>query len=118
MPELLSLVNEARVKRGAGTVALDAGLRSLALQAAEHFVRDAHTTEQTILAETDHELGRFSLAYRRVHALLVVAQHLQDAASLEPALDPEASGLGIGIARGERDGNAVLAVVLLVGTRR
>ncbi|MET0390498.1 MAG: CAP domain-containing protein [Polyangiales bacterium] len=117
-PQLLSLVNEARVKRAARTVVLDSGLSAIAAQAAERFVRDASTTQESILADTDRELGRFSLAYRRVHGLLVIAQRLQDVATLEPVLDPEAAGLGIGIARGERGGASVMAVVLLVGTRR
>jgi uncharacterized protein YkwD len=117
-PELLSMVNAARVKRGAATVALDSGLCALAGQAAERFVRDPAATEQTVLAATDRELGHFSLAYRRVHSVLVLARRLQDAAALEPGLDPAARGLGIGIAQGERAGASVLAVVLLVGTQR
>ncbi|MEY4581338.1 MAG: hypothetical protein RL701_6041, partial [Pseudomonadota bacterium] len=117
-PQLLSLVNEERVRRGASTIMLDAGLSAVADQAAERFIRDASKTEKTILAETDRELTRFSLGYRRVHSLLIVARHLQDAAALEQGLDPAASGLGIGIAQGERAGTSVLAVVMLVGTQR
>jgi hypothetical protein len=93
-------------------------LCALAGQAAERFVRDPAATEQSVLAATDREIGHFSLAYRRVHSVLVLARHLQDAAALEPGLDPAASGLGIGIAQGERSGATVLAVVLLVGTQR
>jgi hypothetical protein len=117
-PRLLGLLNEARVGRGAQTVALDQGLCSVALRAAEHFVADASATERSILAEADKELARFSLSYRRVNALLALTPRLQDAASLEPALDPQAGGIGIGVAQGERAGAPVLAIVLILGTRR
>jgi uncharacterized protein YkwD len=117
-PQLLGLLNEARVGRGAPTVALDQGLSSVALRAAEHFVSDPDATERGILAQTDKELGRFALSYRRVNALLALTPRLQDAASLEPALDPDASGIGIGIAQGARAGAAVVAIVMILGTRR
>lgn len=117
-PRLLGLLNEARVGRGASTVALDQGLCSVALRAAEHFVNDPSATERAILAQADKELLRFSLSYRRVNALLALTPRLQDAASLEPALDPDASGIGIGIVQGNRAGASVVAIVLILGTRR
>lgn len=117
-PRLLGLLNEARVGRGASTVALDPGLSSVAVRAAEAFVADANATERGILAQADKELVRFSLSYRRVNALLVLTPRLQDAASLEPALDPDASGIGIGIAQGNRAGAQVVAIVMILGTRR
>ena len=117
-PRLLGLLNEARVGRGAPTVALDQGLCSVAQRAAENFVSDPHATERGILAQTDKELGRFALSYRRVNALLALTPRLQDAASLEPALDPDASGIGIGIAQGAKAGAAVVAIVMILGTRR
>jgi len=117
-PALLGLVNEARTRRGAPTVSLDSGLSSVAARAAENFVQDPEATERAILAQADKELSRFSLSYRRVNALLALTPRLQDAAALEPALDPEANGLGIGIAQGERGGASVLAIVMILGTRR
>jgi uncharacterized protein YkwD len=117
-PRLLGLLNEARVARGAPTVALDPGLCSVAVRAAEHFVSDPSATERGILAQADKELVRFSLSYRRVNALLALTPRLQDAASLEPALDPDASGIGIGIVQGTRAGASVVAIVLILGTRR
>ena len=103
-PRLLGLLNQARAGRGASTVALDQGLSSVALRAAEHFVSDPNALSARSSAQTDKELGRFSLSYRRVNALLALTPRLQDAASLEPALDPDASGIGIGIAQGTRAG--------------
>ena len=117
-PRLLGLLNEARVGRGASTVALDQGLCSVALRAAEHFVGDPSATERAVLAQADKELVRFSLSYRRVNALLALTPRLQDAASLEPALDPDASGIGIGIAQGTRAGAPTVAIVMILGTRR
>jgi uncharacterized protein YkwD len=117
-PRLLGLLNESRVGRGAATVALDQGLCSVALRAAENFVSDPNASERAILAQADKELVRFSLSYRRVNALLALTPRLQDAASLEPALDPDASGIGIGIAQGTRAGASVVAIVMILGTRR
>jgi uncharacterized protein YkwD len=118
-PRLLSLVNEARVQRGAQPVPLDPGLSEVAHQAAQRFIGQADATEQSVLDATDRELGKFSLVYRRVNALLSVTEHLEDAATLEPALDSQAGGLGIGIAKGHRpDRGAALAIVMIVGIRR
>jgi uncharacterized protein YkwD len=117
-PRLLGQLNEARVGRGASTVALDQGLCSVAQRAAENFVSDPNASERAILAQADKELVRFSLSYRRVNALLALTPRLQDAASLEPALDPDASGIGIGIAQGSRAGSPVVAIVMILGTRR
>lgn len=117
-PRLLSLVNEARARRGVPTLVLDTGLCSVADQAAERFMRDPTKTEQAVLTETDREISHFSLAYRRVSSLLVTARQLQDAAALEAALDPAASGIGLGIVQGERGGKSVLTVVMLVGSQR
>jgi hypothetical protein len=118
-PRLLSLVNGARVQRGSAAIALDQGLSEVAEQAARRFVNEPTLTEQNVVEATDRELGRFSLAYRRVSALLTVGQRLEDAASLEPVLDPQVGGVGIGIAAGQRpDRGSILAIVVLVGIRR
>ena len=117
-PKLLALVNEARMKRGTTTLALDAGLCEVARQAVQKFMADPGASEQSVLAAADRELGRFSLAYRRVNALLAVTARLEDAAFLEPVLAADAGGLGIGIAQGPRSGTETLAVVMVVGTRR
>jgi hypothetical protein len=117
-PKLLALVNEARMKRGTTTLALDAGLCEVARAAAQQFMGDPAASEQSVLAAADRELGRFSLAYRRVNALLAVTAKLEDAAFLEPVLAADAGGLGIGIAQGTRAGADTLAVVMVVGTRR
>jgi hypothetical protein len=93
-------------------------LCEVARHAAESWRKNPARSEQSVLADADRELGRFSLAYRRVNALLAVTPRLDEAAMLEPVLAADAGGLGIGIARAERDGNDVLAVVMVVGTRR
>jgi len=117
-PRLLALINEARVKRAAPTLVLDPGLSHVASEAARRFVEDASATEQSVLADADRELNRFSLAYRRVNALIVTLPRLTDAAQLEPALEPQAGAIGIGIAQGSRGGTPVLTVVLTLGTLR
>jgi uncharacterized protein YkwD len=118
-PRLLSLVNEARTRRGTSTLPLDDGLSEVARQAAQRFLAQPVANEQEVVDATDRELGKFSLAYRRVNALLAVTHRLEDAATLEPALDPQAGGLGLGIALGQRaEQSGVLAIVMIVGVRR
>jgi uncharacterized protein YkwD len=118
-PRLLSLVNAARVRRGTSTLALDAGLCEVARQAAQRFLAEPDASEQDVVDATDRELGKFSFAYRRVNALLAVTHRLEEAATLEPALDPQAGGLGLGVALGQRgERNGVLAIVMIVGVRR
>jgi hypothetical protein len=91
----------------------------VARQAAQRFLAQPDATEQEVVDATDRELGKFSLAYRRVNALLAVTHRLEDAATLEPALDPQAGGLGLGIALGRRaEQSGVLAIVMIVGVRR
>jgi uncharacterized protein YkwD len=116
-PQLLSLVNEARARRGERTLLLDAGLSGVARETAERFVDDPNASEQSVLAAADAELGKFSLSYRRVNALITLTSRLDDAAALEPVLDAAASGLGIGIAHGSR-GSGTTAIVMVVGAPR
>jgi uncharacterized protein YkwD len=118
-PRLLSQLNQVRSKRGDAPLALDAGLCEVALRAAQRFMSDATLSERDAVDSAQRELERFSLSYRRVNALLTLTHDLDTAATLEPALDPRAAGLGIGIVEGQRaEQGAVLAVVLIVGTRR
>ena len=118
-PQLLSQVNQLRLKRGDAPLALDAGLSEVALRAARQFMADATLSERDAVESAQRELGRFSLAYRRVNALLTLTHDLDTAATLEPALDPRASGVGIAIAQGRRgEQGDVLAVVMIVGIRR
>jgi uncharacterized protein YkwD len=118
-PRLLSQLNVARAKRGNSPLSLDAGLSEVAARAAQRFMSDPALTEQQVIDAAQRELGEFSLAYRRVNALLTVTHDVEDAAALEPALDARAGGLGIGIVQGERaEHGVVLAVVMIVGVRR
>ena len=118
-PRLLSELNHARVQRGGRPLALDPGLSDIATRAATRFISDPGMTEQATIAAAQSELGKFALAYRRVDAMLTLTNAIDDAATLEPALDERAAGLGIGIAEGKRpERGSVVAVVLIVGLRR
>jgi uncharacterized protein YkwD len=117
-PRLLSFVNAARIRRSASTLPLDEGLSEVARRAAQSFIADPNASEQSVIDAANRELGKFSLSYRRVSALLALTSRLEDAAALEPVLDPQAGGLGIGIAARERAGQGALAIVLIVGERR
>jgi uncharacterized protein YkwD len=118
-PRLLSQLNVARAKRGNDPLSLDPALSEVAARAAQRFMSDPSITEQQVIDTAQRELTKFSLAYRRVNALLTLTHDVDDAASLEPALDARAAGLGIGIVEGQRaEHGAVLAVVMIVGVRR
>jgi uncharacterized protein YkwD len=118
-PQLLSRLNQARSQRGSDPLALDPGLCEVATRAAQRFMSDASRSEQDTLDTAQRELGQFSLVYRRVNAFLTVTQDMGEAATLEPALEARAVGVGIGIARGQRPQRGeVLAVVMLVGIAR
>ena len=107
------MINEARVRRGASTVALDPSLVAVAEQAAARFGGDANPSTASVLADMQREFNAFSLVYHRVNALITRTARLEDAATLEPALNPSADRIGIGIARTREE----LLVVLAVGTR-
>jgi uncharacterized protein YkwD len=112
-PRLLALINQARVQRGASTLALDSSLVAVAERAAARFGADLDPSTAGVLADMQREFNDFSLVYHRVNALITRTARLEDAATLEPALNPAADRIGIGIARTRDE----LLVVLAVGTR-
>jgi uncharacterized protein YkwD len=117
-PNLLSELNAARAQRGYSALTLDRDLSDVARSGAQQFFADPHATEQSVVDHTHEQLSRFAVAYSRVNAVLAVTRELTQVATLEPTLDPEARGVGIGIAQGEREGGRVLAVMVVVAYPR
>lgn len=119
-PELLALLNETRATRAAEPLVLDPELAAIANEAARAFVNDPSATEQSVVDAANAKLQRFSVTYRRVAALLVLARSLEDARALEPALDATARSVGIGVASGTRAdrGGSVLVLALVLAWPR
>jgi uncharacterized protein YkwD len=117
-PSLLSQLNAARSQRGYAALTLDNDLSQVARAAAQSFFTEANSTEQTVVDKAQEKLARFSVSYSRVNAVLAVTRELDQVATLEPTLDPSATGVGIGIAQGERAGGRVLAVMVVLAYPR
>ncbi len=119
-PELLAMLNRTRSTRGARALSFDSELAGVAQAAAQDFVNSPGVTEQHVIDAANEKLQRFSLSYRRVAAVLVLARSLEDARSLEPALDATVRSVGIGVAQGTRSdrGGHVLVIALVLGWTR
>jgi uncharacterized protein YkwD len=117
-PSLLSQLNAARSQRGYAPLVLDTDLSQVARAAAQSFFDDSNSTEQSVVDKAQEKLARFSVAYSRINAVLAVTRELEQVGTLEPTLDPVATGVGIGIAQGERTGGRVLAVMVVLAYPR
>lgn len=119
-PELLSMLNRTRATRKAQPVALDPELAEVANEAARAFVDTPGAKEQSVIDAANAKLQRFSVAYRRVAVVLVLARALEDASTLEPALDAGVGNIGIGVAQGSRPdrGGPVLVIALVLAWPR
>lgn len=117
---LFDQINEGRGVRGAAPLVRDATLEAVARTAAERFFQPPLPDERDLVAQVHAELEPFGLAYARVEATMAVVATVEEAARLEPAFDPAASAVGLGIAQGTRSqgGPRVVAVVLVLGWSR
>jgi hypothetical protein len=117
---VLALLNEHRHAAGAPPLAPSSALSEVATAAAHDCFEGPRLDEQAVLAQAHRQLERQSLMFRRVSAVVTLAEGPADAASLEAALDPDARNVGIGVARGMLDDSPEprTAVVLVLGTPR
>jgi hypothetical protein len=117
---VLALLNEHRHAASAPPLAPSSALSEVAAEAARECFGGPRLDEQAVLAHAHEQLERQSLLFRRVSAVVTLAESPADAASLEAALDPDARNIGIGVARGLLDGSPEprTAVVLVLGTPR
>src|SRR5690349_98521 len=95
---VLALLNEHRHAASAPPLAPSAALSEVAAQAARECFDGPRLDEQAVLAHAHEQLERQSLLFRRVSAVVTLAESPADAASLEAALDPDARNIGIGVA--------------------
>lgn len=117
---VLALVNEHRHAVNASPLAPMSALSEVAAVAARECFEGGTFDEQAVLAHAHDRLERQSLMFRRVSAVVTLAESPADAAELEAALDPDARHIGVGVARGTLQGSAEprTAVVLVLGTPR
>ncbi|MCA9578117.1 MAG: CAP domain-containing protein [Myxococcales bacterium] len=117
---LLAAINEGRRARRTGPVASDELLAQAAQEAAEAYFADPSLSEQDVTDRASAALRRYAIAYRRVGALMTVVTRIEDAGRLEPTFDPDVTTLGIGVAQGDRPGQAPnsIAVVMVLGWPR
>jgi hypothetical protein len=117
---VLALLNEHRHAASAPPLSPSAALSEVAATAARECFDGPRLDEQAVLARAHEQLERQSLLFRRVSAVVTLAESPADAASLEAALDPDARNVGIGVARGTLADSpqSRTAVVLVLGTPR
>jgi predicted lipoprotein len=115
---VLALLNEHRHAANAPPLAPSSALSEVAVQAARECFDGPRLDEQAVLARAHAQLERQALLFRRVSAVVTLADDPSDAASLEAALDPDARSVGIGVARGKLGVSERTAVVLVLGTPR
>ncbi len=118
--QLLTRINEVRRSRGAEPVREDAILKKAAQEGTQHFFEDPSYSQQDIVEDASRDLRRFALAYQRVGGVMAVVSHLDEAATLEPVLDPTIHAVGIGITQGNRPdviSNAIAIVIMFAWSR-
>ncbi|MDD9932605.1 MAG: hypothetical protein OXT09_03335 [Myxococcales bacterium] len=119
---LLEATNRARRARGAEPLAPEPRFGRVARTIAAAHLRGELTSEQAMVDAANVELERFSLGYRRVAALVAFVSDPGEVSALEPALDPEASVVGFGVARRDHERGQLehrgVAVVVALGWPR
>ncbi len=117
---LLGMLNNMREARGADWLEADEHLAGVARVSVARFFGDPEMTQQDVVDDANRELKKFAVAYARVSALMVLVSSLDEAVRLEPALDPTAKFVGVGVMQGSRpdtDSN-VIGVVWVLGWDR
>ncbi len=114
--ELLAAINRIRRTRRARPLRRDDELLAAARAAARRYFDQPELDEQQVVEEATASLRRLSIAYGRIGGVLVTVGKLQEAARIEPVLDPSVRYVGLGVAQGSRPGsppNQIVVVVLL-----
>ncbi len=118
--QLLRLINESRRARGAPPLESEENLKNAAQRSATLYFEDPSRTQQDVVDSASGDVRGLSLTFRRVGGLMVVASQVDEAAQLEPTLDPTVRYVGIGVAQGTRPGRPAnsLAIVILMAWPR
>lgn len=114
--ELLDALNQARKARGRPVLSTDSALGELATTGARRYFAEPQLAQQSLVQELNRQLGKQRLPYEQLATVMVVVDGLDQAASLEAALESRATHVGIGLAQGNRpDGvDHAIAVILLL----
>lgn len=118
--QLLERINAARRTRGAAALRADPDLSAVAQESALRFFEPPFPDEQATVALANRHLDRLAIAYKRVAAVMATADDIAEVSALEPALDVDATHVGIGLSQGDhpRAGARRLAAVLTIGHGR
>ncbi len=115
--QLFSAINEERTRRGQKSLELVDSLAEECTKTARAFFQARPgSANQPLVATLSESAGRRSLPYTRLSALMLIVTKVQEAATLDAVLDPQARAIAIGIAQGTRDDtpqNAIAVVVLI-----
>jgi uncharacterized protein YkwD len=113
---LLERINRGRVARGAPEMRSEPNVQQAAQEAAEAFFREPSLDQQATTERATQSLRRFSIAFRRLGAVMAVVSSLEEAQQLEPSLDDTVQIAGIGVAQGDRPdlppGSIAVVIVL------
>jgi uncharacterized protein YkwD len=118
--ELLEALNRARRARHARPLRLDQNLAASAQTAADDYFAHPDVSQQDVVDDASGRMRRFAIAFSRVGGLMVVVSGLDEAATLEPALEGDVRYVGIGVSQGSRPEHPPnsIAVVILLGWPR
>lgn len=113
---ILERVNQNRQRNGVAALVARPDLMQIAARAAQSFFSPAAPTQQRVVEQANREASRSGLMFRRIEVLATIVTNLEDATGLEPLLNYEVTGIGIGVAQGTRAGvapNSIFVVYIL-----
>jgi len=113
---IVERVNQNRQRNGVAPVVPRPELMQIAARAAQSFFSAAAPTQQRVVEQANRDASRGGLMFRRIEVLATIVTNLEDATGLEPLLNYEVSGVGIGVAQGTRAGvapNSIFVVYIL-----
>jgi uncharacterized protein YkwD len=114
--ELIELLSGKRRERGLREVPHDEAMSELCAAAArEYFASEAQ--DKPLIEALSRKAAKTRLPYKRLGALMLVVSSVRQASEVAALLDPDAKGIGVGIAQGTRRDTVdnAIAVVVLFG---
>lgn len=113
---IIDRVNQVRQRRGVVQLVARPQLMEIAARSAQAFFGAGAPSQQSVVQNANREASRGGLMFRRIEVLATIVTNLEDATGLEPLLNYEISGIGIGVAQGSRAGvapNSIFVVYIL-----
>jgi uncharacterized protein YkwD len=113
---IVDRVNQNRQRNGVAALVTRPELMQIAARAAQSFFSASVPTQQRVVEQANRDASRGGLMFRRIETLATIVTNLEDATGLEPLLNYEVSGVGIGVAQGTRAGvapNSIFVVYIL-----